>query len=128
IGALAHEAVANAAAGIGSLAEGALPHVEVTSPALRYAVIASAACHQADLGNYAHAQELAQRAIGDGVPPGTLAPADAHGTLAVSTVMLGDAEGALAIALDAARWLDRDYPGSSAALQGHSLVAVFAAA
>ena len=49
-------------------------------------------------------------------------------TLAISTVMLGDAQGALAIALDAARWLDRDYPGSSAALQGHSLVAVFAAA
>ncbi len=128
IGALAHEVMTNPAAGIGSLAERALPHVEVTSPQLRYAVTAAAAGHQANLGNYPHAQELAQRAIGDGVPTGAPAPADAHLTLAVSTVMLGDAQGALAIALDAARWLDRDYPGSSAALQGHSLVAVFAAA
>ena len=128
IGVLAHEVTINPAAGIGSLAERALPHVEVTSPQLRYAVTAAAAGHQANLGNYPRAQELAQRAIGDGVPLGAPGPADAHLTLAISTVMLGDAQRALAIALDASRWLDRDYPGSSAALQGHPLVAVFAAA
>ena len=121
IGALAHESTANPAAGIGSLAERALPHVEITSPELRYAVTAAAARHQADLGNYPHAQELAQRAIGDGVPPGAPAPADAHETLAISTVMLGDAQGALAIAIDAARWLDRDYPGSPAVVQASLL-------
>src|SRR5205823_8387238 len=65
------------------------------------------------LGNYPHAQELAQRAIGDGLPNGPPAPADAHAALAISTVMLGDAQGALAIALDASRRLDRDYPGRS---------------
>jgi predicted ATPase/class 3 adenylate cyclase len=128
VGALAHECTVNPAAGIGTLAERALPHVAATSPELSYAVIAAAAQHQANLGNYPHAQELARRAIGDGVPPGVLAPADAHGTLAIGTVMLGDAQGALAIALDAARRLERDDPDSPAALHARSLVVVFAAA
>ena len=73
IGALADESPGNPAAGMGAWAEQALPHVEITSPQLRYAVIAAAAWHQFDLGNYQHAQALAQRAIGDGVPPGARA-------------------------------------------------------
>jgi predicted ATPase/class 3 adenylate cyclase len=128
IGALAHESTANPAAGIATLAERALPHSEITSPQLRYAVIAAAARHQADLGNYPHAQELAQRAIGDGVPLGAPAPSDAYGTLAMSTLMVGNAQQALAIAVDGARHLDRDYSGSPAAVHAHSLVAVLAAA
>jgi predicted ATPase/class 3 adenylate cyclase len=128
VGALAHEAIDNPAAGIGSLAERALPHVEITSPQLRYAVTAAAALHQQNLGNYHDAQELAQQAIGDGVPPAAPAPADAHATLAISTVLLGDAQGALTIARDAAQWLDHDYPGSPAAVLGHVLVAIMAAA
>ncbi len=128
IAALAHEAQLNPASGIGAWAERALAHVETTSHQLRYAVTAAAAQHQVNLGNYPHAQQLAQRAIGDGVPVGAPAPADAHTTLAISTVMLGDAPGALAIALDAARRLDRDEPGSPAAVYAHSMVAVFAAA
>jgi predicted ATPase/class 3 adenylate cyclase len=128
IGALAHESTANPAAGIAAWAERALPEVEISSPQLRYAVTAAAARHQAELGNYLRAQALAQRAIADGVPPGASAPSDAHGTLAVSTLMLGDAQQALAIALEAAQQLDRDNLGSPAAVHTHSLVAVLAAA
>jgi len=126
IGALAHESTVNPAAGIGAWGERALPHVEITSPQLRYAVTAVAARHQYNIGSNEHAEELAQRAIGDGVPLGSPAPADAHGTLAVSTLMLGEPERALTTALDAARRLDRDSPGSPAAVHAHSLVAVLA--
>ena len=121
IGALAHETTANPTAGIGAWAERALPSVETTTPQLRYAVTAAAAQHQFNLGNYDHARELARTAIGDGVPPGAPAPADAHATLAISTLLLGEPERALAIALDAARRLDRDSPGSPAAVHAHGV-------
>ena len=113
VGALAYETHRNPAAGIGAWAERALPHVEITSPQLRYAVTAAAAYHQINLGNYEHAQELAQQAIGDGVPPGAPAPGRRpRGRSRSVRRLLGDPERALAIALDAARRLDRDFPGS----------------
>ena len=127
IGALAYESVMNPAAGVGSWAERALPHVEITSPKLRYEVTAAAAAYQTNLGNYAHAQDLADNAISDGIPPETLAPDLAHGILVISASALGDAQRAIAIALDAARLLDRDFPGSGGAAQAHVTAAIFAA-
>ena len=127
IGALASESVGNPVAGIGAWAEQALPQLEITSPQLRYAVTAAAAWHQFSLGNYDHAQELAQRAIGDGLPPGARAPIIALNTLAMSSLGLGELERALAIALDNARLLDRDYPGSVDAAQAHGAAAMIAA-
>jgi hypothetical protein len=121
IGALAHETTANPTAGIGAWAERALPSVETTTPQLRYAVTAAAAQHQFNLADYDHARELALTAIGDGVPPGAPAPADAHAALAISTLLLGEPERALAIALDAARRLDRDSPGSPASVHAHGV-------
>jgi hypothetical protein len=121
IGALANEATNNPTAGIGAWAERALPHADITSPQLRYAVTAAAAIHQANLGNYQHAQELAQQAIGDGVPNGAPAASVAYATLSMRSLLpLGEPERALAIALDAARLLDRDYPGSVHAAAGQS--------
>jgi predicted ATPase/class 3 adenylate cyclase len=126
IGALAHETTANPAAGVAAWALRALPHIETTTPQLRYAVTAAAARHPLNLGNYDHARQLALTAIGDGVPPGAPAPADAHGTLAVSALMLGEPETARAIALESARRLDRDSPGSPAALFAHCMLSVIA--
>jgi hypothetical protein len=127
IGALANESVGNPAAGMGAWAEQALPHVEITSPQLRYAVIGAAAYRQFTLGNYQYAQALAQRAIGDGVPHRAPARFTAYSTLAQSTSLLGEPERALAISLDAARLLDRDYPGSADAAQAHAAAAIIAA-
>jgi predicted ATPase/class 3 adenylate cyclase len=127
IGALANEATNNPTAGIGAWAERALPHADITSPQLRYAVTAAAAIHQANLGNYQHAQELAQQAIGDGVPNGAPAASVAYATLSMRSLLpLGEPERALAIALDAARLLDRDYPGSVHAAAGHRAAAMIA--
>jgi predicted ATPase len=126
IGALAHETSVNPTAGIAAWAERALTHTETTTPHLRYTVTAAAAGHQLNLGNYDHARELALTAIGDGVPPGAPAPADAHGTLAISTLLLGEPERALAIALEAARRLDRDSPGSPAAQHAHGVASIMA--
>jgi hypothetical protein len=128
IGALAHETIANPAAGIAAWAERALRHVETTTPQLRYAVTAAAARHHNNLGSYDHTREIALSAIGDGVPLGAPAAADAHGTLAITTLMLGEPETARAIALDAARRLDRESPGSPAALFAHSVVSVLTSA
>jgi predicted ATPase/class 3 adenylate cyclase len=128
IGALVREVTNNPVAGLGALAERALLHAETTTPQLRYALIAAVAQHQVNLGNYSDAQELARRAIGDGVPPGVLAPACAHTALAISTVMLGDAQGALAIALEAKQLVDHLAPGSPDAAYSQSVYAVFAAA
>jgi tetratricopeptide (TPR) repeat protein len=127
IGALAEESEMNPVAGVGAWAVRALHHVEATTPQLRYAVTGAAAWHQFTLGNYQHAQELAHTAIGDGVPLGAPAPDIAHTTLAVASASLGEPERALEIALDAARLLDRDYPGSASAALAHSGAAVFSA-
>jgi len=126
IGALAHETITNPTTGIGAWAERALPNVETTTPQLRYAVTAAAAGHQFNLGNYDDARELARTAVGDGVPPGAPAPVDADCTLAISTLLLGEPERALTTALDAARRLDRDAPGSPAALHAHNVASVMA--
>src|SRR5262249_49700789 len=62
----------------------------------------------------------------DGVPPRAPASADADAALAISTLLLGEPERALAIALDAARRLDRDAPGSPAAVHAHGVASAMA--
>jgi tetratricopeptide (TPR) repeat protein len=127
IGALAYEATVNPAAGMGPWAERALPLVEITSPQLRYAVTAAAAGYQQHLGNYERAEQLANAAIGDGVPHGVPAPNMASTTLAMTALAIGDPERAMAIALDASRLLDRDFPGSVFAANAHTFVTMSAA-
>jgi predicted ATPase/class 3 adenylate cyclase len=125
VGALAFEATNNPAAGIGAWAARALPHPGITSPQLRYTVTAAAAAHQFTIGNYQHAQALAQRAIGDGAPQGT--PGPAYATLAISASLLGETARGLALALDSARLADRDYPGSAYAAIARAAAAMSAA-
>jgi tetratricopeptide (TPR) repeat protein len=127
IGALAAESRVDPAAGIGAWAERALPHVEITTPPLRYAVTAAAASYETRLGNYEHAQELAERAIGDGVPLGAAVPQLAYLTLGLCASVRGDAQQALEIVLDAARLLDRDFPDSAHGETLHVNAATFAA-
>ena len=126
VGALAYEAMMHTAMGVGAWAEPALPHVVHATPQLRYAVIAAAACDQFNLGNYEYAQELAARAIGDGVPEGAAAPGLAHLTLAFSVNLLGDVPRSIAMHVDAARMLDRDVPASPWAAFTHAMVAITA--
>jgi hypothetical protein len=126
IGALAFESSCNPAAGIGAWAERALPHLAITSPQLRYAVTAAAARLLQNLGNYQEARELAQQAIGDGVPLGAPAPGVAFVTLAMSSGALGEPERGLAIALDTAPVMDRDFPGSSETVLAHQTAAILA--
>ena len=113
IGALAAESRIDPATGIGAWAERALPHVEITTPPLRYAVTVAAASYEIRLGNVEYAQELAERAIGDGVPLGAPAPQLAYLTLALCASIRGDWQRALEIVLDAIRLLDRDFPDSA---------------
>jgi predicted ATPase/class 3 adenylate cyclase len=127
IGALVAESRVDPAAGIGAWAERALPHVEITTPPLRYAVTAAAAVYQTRLGNYQHAQELAERAIGDGVPVGAPAPQLAYQTVALCASARGDAQQALEIVLDAARLISRDFPDSERGEVLHVNAAVYAA-
>jgi hypothetical protein len=112
---------------MGPWAERALAHVELTSSQLRYAITAAAAGYQQHLGNYERAEQLAHTAIGDGVPHAIPAPNMASTTLAMTTLALGDSERAMAIALDASRLLDRDFPGSVHAAGAHAFVALSAA-
>ena len=127
IGALAYEATVNPAAGMGAWAERALTHLQNASPELRYAVTAAAAGYEQHLGNYEGAEQLAYTAIGDGVPHGVPVPNMASTTLAMTTLAIGDPERAMAIALDASRLLDRDFPGSVHAANAHTFVTMAAA-
>ena len=126
VGALAYESMMHTAMGVGAWAVPALAHVAIATPQLRYAVIAAAACDQFNLGNYEYAQELAVRAIGDGVPEGATAPGLAHLALAFSVNLLGDAPRSVAMEVDAARMLDRDVPASPWAAFTHAMAAVTA--
>jgi len=127
IGALAVESRIDSAAGIGAWAERALPHIDITTPPLRYAVTAAAASYEVRLGNYEHAQELAKRAIGDGVPLGAPAPQLAYLTLGVCASVRGDWQEALEIVLDGARLLNRDFPDSVHGVVLHMNAATYAA-
>jgi predicted ATPase/class 3 adenylate cyclase len=113
IGALAAESRIDPATGIGAWAERALPHVEITTPQLRYAVTAAAASYEARLGNYEQAQELAARAMRDGVPLGAPTPQLAYLTLGLCASVRGDWQQAVEIVLDAIRVLDRDFPDAA---------------
>jgi predicted ATPase/class 3 adenylate cyclase len=113
IGALAAESRIDPATGIGGWAERALPHVEITTPQLRYAVTAAAASYQARLGNYEQAQALAARAMCDGVPLGAPTPQLAYLTLGLCASVRGDWRQAVEIVLDAIRALDRDFPDAA---------------
>jgi tetratricopeptide (TPR) repeat protein len=127
IGALAAESRIDPATGIGAWAERALPHVEITTPPLRYAVTAAAASYETRLGNYEQARELAERAIGDGVPVSALAPQLAYLTLGLCASVRGDWQQAMEIVLDAARLLNRDFPDSAHRETLHVNAATFAA-
>jgi tetratricopeptide (TPR) repeat protein len=126
VGSLAAESQANPTAGVGSWAERALPKVESTSAPMRYAVTAAAAWYQFDVGHYERALQLARRAIDEGVPAGAPAADKAHLALGVSTLMLGDGAGALAIQQESARLLDRDFPGTASAAHAHAVAALAA--
>ena len=89
-------------------------------------MIAAAACYQFNLGNYDSGEELAVRAIGDGVPEGATASGLAHVTLAFSVTLLGDVPRANAIVVDAARMLDREVPGSPWTAYTHAMASTLA--
>ncbi len=127
VGVLAAESRIDPATGIGAWAERAVPHVEVTTPPLRYAVTAAAASYEARLGNYEQALELAERAIGDGVPLSAPAPQLAHLTFALCASVRGDWQQAVEIVLDAIRVLDRDFPDSAHGETLHVNAATFSA-
>jgi predicted ATPase/class 3 adenylate cyclase/DNA-binding winged helix-turn-helix (wHTH) protein len=127
VGVLAAESRIDPATGIGAWAERALPHVEITTPPLRYAVTAAAASYQARLGNYEQAQELAERAICDGVPLSAPAPQLAYLTFGLCASVRGDWQQAREIVLDAIRRLDRDFPDSAHGETLHVNAATFSA-
>jgi predicted ATPase len=127
VGALAAESRIDPATGIGAWAERALPHVEITTPPLRYAVTAAAASYDARLGNYEQAEELAKRAICDGVPLGAPAPQLAYLTLGLCASVRGDWRQAVEIVLDATRVLNRDFPDAAHGETLHVNAATFSA-
>jgi hypothetical protein len=108
IGALAFESQMNGAAGVGTWADQALPHIEIASAQVRYAVAAAAAYAS---GRRELSRPAARTKRCDGVPPGAPAPSVAHLGCG-KYVDARDARG-LAITLGASRLLDRDFPGSA---------------
>jgi predicted ATPase len=126
IGALAFVGPSDPVTGLAAWADRALPHVNDASPQLRYAVTAAAAFHQQSLGNYEQAAELARRAIGDGVPPGSPAPLTAYLILGTTSQVHGDPERALAIVLEAVPGLERDFPGSVFVAGAHGSISIAA--
>jgi predicted ATPase/class 3 adenylate cyclase len=121
VSALADDSMWQPALGVGAWADAALAHLGNATPRVRYAVTAAAACYEFNLGNYGYAEELAVRAIGDGVPEGATGPGLGHLALAFAASLLGDVPRAIALELDAARMLDRDFPASPWRVFSHAM-------
>ena len=113
IGALAYESQVNPAAGVGAWAEQALPHVEITSPQLRYAVTAAAARSPSTTsGTTSTPKSSRAPRSATACPSGPPHPASPTCRLGSVRRCSGNASERWRSLLDAARLLDRDFPGS----------------